>query len=40
MLGAIPLTAVVVRGAANVDAGGRTKMSAITHGVLLLAEKK
>lgn len=36
LLGAIPLTAVVVRGAANVDAGGRTKMSAITHGVFLL----
>ena len=36
MLGAIPLTAVVVRGAANVDAGARTKTSAITHGVLLL----
>jgi MFS superfamily sulfate permease-like transporter len=35
ILGAIPLTAVVVRGAANVDAGARTKMSAITHGVLL-----
>lgn len=37
LLGAIPITAVVVRGAANVDAGGRTKMAAITHGVLLLA---
>lgn len=36
LLGAIPLTAVVVRGAANVDSGARTKMSAITHGVLLL----
>lgn len=36
LLGAIPLTAVVVRGAANVDAGGRTQLSAITHGVLLL----
>ncbi|OQP54540.1 hypothetical protein A4H97_21460 [Niastella yeongjuensis] len=36
IMGAIPLTAVVVRGAANVDAGARTKMSAITHGVLLL----
>jgi MFS superfamily sulfate permease-like transporter len=36
ILGAIPLTAVVVRGAANVDAGARTKMSAITHGALLL----
>lgn len=36
LLGAIPLTAVVVRGAANVDAGGRTKLSAITHGLFLL----
>ena len=36
LLGAIPLTAVVVRGAANVDAGGRTKMSAVTHGILML----
>ncbi len=36
LLGAIPLTAVVVRGAANVDAGGRTKFSAITHGAFLL----
>ena len=36
LLGAIPLTAVVVRGAANVDAGARTKMSAVTHGILLL----
>jgi MFS superfamily sulfate permease-like transporter len=36
LLGAIPLTAVVVRGAANVDAGARTKLSAITHGLLLL----
>lgn len=36
LLGAIPLTAVVVRGAANVDAGGRTKISAITHGAFLL----
>jgi len=36
LLGAIPVTAVIVRGAANVDAGARTKLSAITHGVLLL----
>lgn len=36
ILGAIPITAVVVRGAANVDAGGRTKLSAFTHGLLLL----
>lgn len=36
LLGAIPITAVVVRGAANVDAGGRTKLSAFTHGLFLL----
>jgi MFS superfamily sulfate permease-like transporter len=36
LLGAIPLTAVVVRGAANVNAGGRTKLSTFTHGLFLL----
>ncbi|HYG18203.1 MAG TPA: SulP family inorganic anion transporter [Ohtaekwangia sp.] len=36
LLGAIPLTAVIVRGAANADAGGRTKLSAFTHGLFLL----
>ncbi|MCU7551028.1 SulP family inorganic anion transporter [Chitinophagaceae bacterium LB-8] len=36
LLGAIPLTAVVVRGSANVDAGARTKLSAFTHGLFLL----
>ena len=36
LLGAIPLTAVVVRGSANIDAGARTKLSAITHGLFLL----
>ncbi|MCZ2443396.1 MAG: hypothetical protein LC101_06450, partial [Flavobacteriales bacterium] len=36
LVGAIPLTAVVVRGAANVDAGGRTKLAAFTHGLFLL----
>lgn len=36
LLGAIPITAVVVRGSANADAGGRTKLSAFTHGVFLL----
>ena len=36
LLGAIPMTAVVVRGAANVDAGGQTKLSAFTHGLFLL----
>lgn len=36
LLGAIPLTAVVVRGAANVDAGAKTKLSAFTHGIFIL----
>lgn len=36
LLGAIPMTAVIVRGAANVDAGARTRMSSFTHGLFLL----
>lgn len=36
LLGAIPMTAVVVRGAANADAGGKTKLSSFTHGLFLL----
>lgn len=36
IFGAIPLTAVIVRGAANINAGARTRMSAFTHGVFLL----
>ncbi len=36
LLGALPITAVVVRGAANADAGGKTKLSAFIHGVFLL----
>ncbi len=37
LLGGLPLTGVVVRSAANIDAGARTRWSAIVHGVLLLA---
>lgn len=36
LLGGLPMTAVIVRGSANVNAGGRTKMAAFMHGVLLL----
>jgi MFS superfamily sulfate permease-like transporter len=36
MIGGIPLTAVVVRGSANAQAGARTKMSSFLHGLLLL----
>lgn len=37
MIGGLPLTGVIVRSAANVDAGAQTKMSAIIHGGILLA---
>jgi MFS superfamily sulfate permease-like transporter len=36
-LGALPVTAVIVRGSANVEAGARTRLSSFTHGMLLLA---
>lgn len=36
MLGGLPMTSVIVRSSVNVHAGGRTKMSAIFHGTLLL----
>ncbi|MFJ9408819.1 SulP family inorganic anion transporter [Streptomyces sp. NPDC101393] len=36
MLGALPMTAVIVRSAANVQAGARTKLSRILHGAWLL----
>lgn len=35
-LGGLPLTAVIVRSSANVNAGGQTKMSSFIHGMLLL----
>jgi MFS superfamily sulfate permease-like transporter len=36
LLGGLPMTAVIVRSSANVNAGARTKVSAITHGLMLL----
>ena len=36
LLGGLPLTAVIVRSSANINAGGRTKLSAFIHGVFLL----
>ena len=35
-LGGLPVTGVIVRSSANVDAGARTRLSAIVHGVLLI----
>ncbi len=37
LIGGLPVTAVIVRSSANVHAGGKTKASAVLHGVLLLA---
>ena len=36
LLGGLPMTSVVVRSSANVNAGAKSKMSAVIHGVLLL----
>lgn len=36
LIGGIPLTQVIVRSSANVQSGGKTKLSAIFHGLLLL----
>lgn len=37
LLGALPMTGVIVRSSANVQAGAKTRLSAIFHGVWLLA---
>lgn len=37
MIGGLPITQVIVRSSANIQSGGRTKMSAIIHGFFLLA---
>lgn len=36
LIGGLPMTAVIVRTSANVNAGAKTKLSAIVHGILLL----
>ena len=35
LVGGLPVTGVIVRSAANIDAGSQTKLSALLHGVLL-----
>ncbi|MDP2540311.1 MULTISPECIES: SulP family inorganic anion transporter [Tenacibaculum] len=36
LIGGLPITQVIVRSSANIQSGGKSKMSAIIHGVLLL----
>ncbi len=35
-IGGLPITQVIVRSSTNIQSGGRTKMSAIMHGIILL----
>jgi MFS superfamily sulfate permease-like transporter len=36
LVGGIPMTAVIVRSSANIESGGKTKVAAFVHGLLLL----
>ncbi len=35
-IGGLPLTSVIVRSSVNINAGGKTKLAAVVHGILLL----
>ena len=36
LIGGLPITSVIVRSSVNINAGGKTKLAAVVHGVLLL----
>lgn len=36
LIGGLPMTAVIVRGTVNINSGGKTKLSAFLHGLLLI----
>jgi len=36
LIGGLPITQVIVRSSTNIQSGGKTKMSAIVHGIILL----
>lgn len=36
LIGGLPVTSVIVRSSVNINAGGKTKLAAVTHGFLLL----
>ncbi|SIO65859.1 carbonic anhydrase/sulfate permease, SulP family [Singulisphaera sp. GP187] len=36
LIGGIPITSVIVRGSVNINAGSKSKLSAVVHGVLLV----
>jgi len=36
MIGGLPITQVIVRSSTNIQSGGKTKLSAIVHGILLI----
>ncbi len=37
LIGGLPITQVIVRSSANINSGGKSKLSTITHGILLLS---